>query len=167
MAHCVWSSDEEAALLKRTGAFVAHCPQSNMNLSSGVAPITKHLDEGLNAGLGSDVAGGSHTSMFRAMTDAIQASKLRWRLYDEAVRPLAFSEAFYLATKGGGKFFGKVGSFEPGYEFDAVAIDDSNLNAPFELGIVDRLIRAAFYSQDGNIVLKYAKGEKVVAGTSS
>ena len=39
------------------------------------------------------------------------------------------SEAFYMATKGGGSFFGKVGSFEEGYEFDALVIDDSRLNS--------------------------------------
>lgn len=38
-------------------------------------------------------------------------------------KPLWFHEAFYLATKGGGQFFGKVGSFERGYAFDALIID--------------------------------------------
>ena len=38
-------------------------------------------------------------------------------------KPLWFHEAFYLATKGGGQFFGKVGSFERGYAFDALVID--------------------------------------------
>ena len=36
----------------------------------------------------------------------------------------------YLATKGGGAFFGKVGSFEPGYEFDAIVMDDSTCHHP-------------------------------------
>ena len=40
-------------------------------------------DDGLRVGLATDVAGGSHESMLRAMTHAIQASKLRWRLYDQ------------------------------------------------------------------------------------
>ncbi len=35
---------------------------------------------------------------------------------------------FFLGTKGGGSFFGKVGSFEEGYEFDGLVIDDANLN---------------------------------------
>ena len=82
-----------------------------MNLASGVAPINKFLDNGLRVGLATDVAGGSHESMLRAMTHAIQASKLRWRLYDQDVKPLSFERAFYLATMGGGAFFGNVGSF--------------------------------------------------------
>ena len=62
--------------------------------------------------------------MFRVMAMAIQCSKLRWRLTDQRLAPLTVSEAFYLATKGGGAFFGKVGSFEQGYEFDALVIND-------------------------------------------
>ena len=82
MAHCVWSGEEERALMKEKGVFIAHCPQSNMNVSSGIAPIRTFLREGQRVGLGSDVAGGAHLSIFRAMTDAIQCSKLRWRLVD-------------------------------------------------------------------------------------
>ena len=80
-------------------------------------------------GLATDIAGGSHESMLRAMMHAIQASKLRWRLLDQSVKPLSFERAFYLATMGGGQFFGKVGSFLDGYELDAVVLDDAGLEA--------------------------------------
>ena len=43
-----------------------------------------------------------------------QSSKLRWRLQDDTLDALTAEEVFYMATKGGGAFFGKVGSFEPG-----------------------------------------------------
>ena len=46
-------------------------------------------------------------TLLRAMAHAIQASKLRWRLYDQDVAPLTFDQAFYIATMGGGEFFGK------------------------------------------------------------
>ena len=111
--------------MKEQGVFIAHCPQSNMNVSSGIAPVKQYLREGQKVGLGSDVAGGAHLSIFRAMTDAIQCSKLRWRLVDQDTPALTLPEALYMATKGGGAFFGKVGSFEPGYQFDAVVLDDS------------------------------------------
>ena len=122
MAHCVHSTEEEMELMAKQNVFIAHCPQSNTNLSSGVAPIRKYLDMGIKMGLGSDVAGGFDLSIFRAMADALQVSKLRWRLLDTDLTPLKVEEAFYLATKGGGQFFGKVGSFEDGFEFDAVCI---------------------------------------------
>ena len=162
MAHCVYSYGEEAELLLDSGTYVAHCPQSNTNLSSGIAPVRKFLDLGISVGLGSDVAGGSDTSILRIMADAVRMSKLYWRLVDSQDRPLTVEEAFYLGTVGGGSFFGKVGSFEPGYEFDAVVIDDANLEAPFGLSISERVARIVYYADDRNIKAKYARGRPVV-----
>jgi len=60
MAHCIWSAGSEEKLLKDNNVYVAHCPQSNMNLSSGIAPIRRFMRNGIKAGLGSDIAGGCH-----------------------------------------------------------------------------------------------------------
>ena len=163
MAHCVWSTEDEVELMCKNGVYVAHCPASNMNLTSGIAPIRKYLDQGLNIGLGSDIAGGHSASIFRAITDAIQVSKMYFRMVDESCKPLVFSEAFYLATKGGGSFFGKVGSFEEGYEFDAVVMDDSILAHPQPLTLAERMERAVYLGLDEkNITAKYAAGQKVL-----
>lgn len=81
--HCVYSSDAEISLMKKRGVFIAHCPQSNTNLSSGIAPARRYLDEGLRIGLGTDIAGGHSLSMLRAIADAIPGTKLRWRLVDD------------------------------------------------------------------------------------
>ena len=162
MAHCVWSTDEEVELMRKNGVFVAHCPASNMNLTSGIAPIRKYMELGLRVGLGSDVAGGHSESIFRAITDAIQVSKMYYRMVDEACRPLVFSEAFYLATKGGGAFFGKVGSFEEGYEFDAVVMDDGVLPHPQSLTLAERAERAVYLGLDEKrIVAKFVAGKKI------
>lgn len=163
MAHCVWSTDEEIELMRDNGVFVAHCPASNMNLTSGIAPIRKYLDLGLNMGLGSDVAGGHSESIFRAITDAIQVSKMYFRMVDEQYKPLVFSEAFYLATKGGGAFFGKVGSFEEGYAFDAVVLNDHVLPHPQMLNLAQRMERAVYLGLDEkNITAKYVAGIEVL-----
>ena len=162
MAHCVHSNEDEQALMKKNGVFIAHSPESNMNLASGVAPVNKFLDNGLRVGLATDVAGGSHESMLRAMTHAIQASKLRWRLYDQAVKPLSFERAFYLATMGGGAFFGNVGSFLDGYEFDAVVLDDASLDHPQALSVRARLERAAYLADDRNLTAKFVAGQKIL-----
>ena len=163
MAHCVWSSDEEAELMRKNGVFVAYCPASNMNLTSGIAPIRKYLDLGLNIGLGSDIAAGQSVSIFRAITDAIQVSKMYFRMVNEAYKPLVFPEAFYLATKGGGAFFGHVGSFEDGYEFDAVVMDDSILPHPQSLNLAERMERAVYLGLDEkNITAKYVAGRKII-----
>ena len=162
MAHCVWSTEKEVELMKKNGVFVAHCPSSNMNLSSGIAPIRKYLDLDLKIGLGSDVAGGQSESIFRAITDSIQVSKMYWRHVNQNCKPIVFSEAFFLATKGGGEFFGKVGSFEPDFEFDAIVLDDSCLEHPQQLNVLQRLERADYLSLDvQGICAKYVNGNQI------
>lgn len=158
MAHCVYSDETEIGMMKERGVYVAHCPESNTNLSSGIAPVRRFLEEGIHVGLGSDVAAGSTENMFYAMAQAIQASKLRWRLQDSSLKPLTVEEVFYMATKGGGEFFGKAGSFEPGYEFDAVILDDSRLKHPQELGVKERLERMIYCADDREVKAKYVKG---------
>ena len=71
MAHCVWTEGEELELMKRQGVMVAHCPTSNFNVASGMAPIRQFLDEGLSVGLGSDISGGHDLNIFRMMVYAI------------------------------------------------------------------------------------------------
>jgi len=72
MAHCVYSNEAEIALMKAQGVFVAHCPESNTNLLSGIAPVRTYLDQGIHTGLGSDMAAGTSLSIFKAMAMAIQ-----------------------------------------------------------------------------------------------
>lgn len=162
MAHCVWSDEAERARMKQNGVFVAHCPQSNVNLSSGIAPVRAFLNEGLSVGLGSDIAGGVHLSMLRAIADTIQVSKLRWRLQDASLAPITLPEAFYLATRGGGAFFGKVGAFESGFEFDALVLDDAMLPCPFDLSPLERLTRVVYLADDRAVTHKYVSGRKLM-----
>lgn len=161
MAHCVHCPENELDMIKNNGVYIAHCPQSNTNLSSGMAPVRKFLDMGLNVGLGSDVAGGYTTSILRAMADAIGVSKLYWRTVDASAKPLCLEEVFYLGTKGGGAFFGKVGSFEKDYEFDAVVIDDSQYHKCIDLSVKQRLERAMYLSDDRHICAKYVQGRQL------
>ncbi len=162
MAHCVHSPREEVLRMKEKGVFVAHCPQSNTNLSSGIAPIRSYLEEGLFIGLGTDLAGGTNLSMFRCITDAIAVSKLYWRLVDQSAKPLTLEEGFYLATIGGGSFFGKVGSFEKGYEADVLVADDSLIPRPQGQSIQNRLARFIYLSQEkGKLIGKYVAGRKI------
>ena len=163
MAHCVHSdrSEKEMELLRKNQVWVAHCPESNMNLASGVAPIKKMMKENVRIGIGTDIAAGSKLSMFSAMADAIKASKLRWVYVDKEESPLTVSEVFYLATAGGGSFFGKAGSFEKGYEFDAVVIDDSNLSDT-EMSLYERLERLIYMAEESRIIRKYVRGQQVI-----
>ena len=147
--------------MKANQVFIAHCAQSNTNLASGIAPIRRYLNRDMKVGLGTDVAGGSSISMFRAITDSIQVSKLRWRLVEPELKPLTVEETLYLATKGGGEFFGKVGSFEAGYELDAVILDDSILPHPQELTLKERLERMLYMDDKNCVVAKIVAGKQL------
>lgn len=162
MAHCVYSTDEEVDLLRRTGTYVAHCPQSNAQLASGIAPIRRYLDLGMNVGLATDVAGGADLSMWRCMADAVAVSKLRWRLVDQSLSPLTTQEAFWMATMGGGSFFGKVGSFAEGYELDALVLDDSAIRTPRDLTVWERLERYVYLAEEGGyLTRKFVAGRQI------
>lgn len=162
MAHVVWPSDDEIALLSERDVFVAHAPSSNTNLSSGIAPVRKFMKNGVKTGLATDVSGGSSLSLFRVIQDAIGVSKLRWRLKDDSDSPLTTSEAFFLASKGGGAFFGKVGSFEAGFDADFSVLDESLINTPLDgLSVNERLEMYIYRAADKPVFAKYIKGKKV------
>jgi guanine deaminase len=168
MAHCVWSNEDELDLLAGKGIYIAHCPQSNINLSSGIAPAKRFLERGIPLGLGSDVAGGVHSSIFRAMSDAIQVSKLRHINHGD--KPLTLEEAFYLGSAGGGSFFGKLphtgagpaGSFEKGWDLDALIIDDGVFTFLVKRKMRDRLERVVYLSDSRNIIGKYVRGNSIL-----
>ena len=161
MAHCVWTDGEELELMKRNGVMVAHCPTSNFNVASGMAPIRKFLEEGLRVGLGSDISGGHDLNIFRMMVYAIQVSKMHYQQNHE--QPfLTLSEAFWLATKSAGSFFGHVGSFEPGYEFDALVINDSDLNHD-NYSLLHRLERYIYLGDDRQIEHRFCRGKEIMA----
>ncbi|MBP5385135.1 MAG: amidohydrolase family protein [Lachnospiraceae bacterium] len=162
MAHCVWSLPEEVQMMKEGDVFIAHCPQSNTNLASGIAPVRHYLTEGLHVGLGTDIAGGFSRSIFRAMADAVQVSKLYFRYVDQKKQPLTLSEAFHMGTMGGGAFFGNVGSFLPGYEFDAVIIDDTGLASVLSMNLAERIERVMYMPELCSVTAKYVSGERVL-----
>jgi guanine deaminase len=161
MAHCVHLTDEEIALIKKNGVVIAHCPTSNVNLSSGISPISKLLKDKVEIGLGSDISAGDTLNMLQVMASAIKVSKLRKVCFNEEEKPITVEEVFYLGTKGGGKFFGKVGSFEEGYEFDALVIDDEKLCKVSKGTIEERMERLIYSGHEENIVARYSGGKEI------
>lgn len=186
MAHCCYTAGEELNLLRRQGVYVVHCPTSNCNLASGMSPIRTFLDSGIPVALGTDVSGGNNLSILRTIQYALQISKLRYAdaasssdaasndassstasLKDSpssnaalSSTYLSLSEAFYLATKSGGSFFGKVGSFEPGYEFDALVVDDSYLNFA-DYSLLNRIERYIYLGDDRDIKHRFCRGLEI------
>lgn len=162
MAHCCYTDGEEFELMRKHQVFAVHCPTSNCNLGSGIAPIRRFLDAGIPVALGSDVSGGSGFSIFRVIHYALQMAKLQWRFTDQKENFLSLSEVFYLATKSGGSFFGKVGSFEPGYAFDALVVDDSDLNFD-HYTIQHRLERYIYLGDDRQLTHRFCQGRELAA----
>jgi guanine deaminase len=160
MAHCVHCSHKEIELIKKNAVTVVHCPTSNFNVGSGLMPARKYLNEGINITLGTDMSGGHTPSLFKIIAYAIQVSKIKWMESGKKDAFLSNSEAFYMATKAGGSFFGKVGSFEKGYDFDALVIDDFNLY-PEEYSLEQRLERFIYLGDDRNIIKRYVCGKEI------
>ena len=160
MAHCVWTDGEELELMKRRGVMVAHCPTSNFNVASGMAPVRRFLNEGLPVGLGSDISGGHDLNIFRMIVYAIQVSKIHYQQNHDWPF-LTLSEAFWMATKSAGRFFGQVGSFEPGYEFDALVIDDRDLNHD-NYTLLERLERYIYLGDDRQIMHRFCRGKEIL-----
>lgn len=159
MAHAIYLNDDEIEIAKKNDVILVHCPDSNINVRSGIMPIRKYLNLGLKVGLGSDIAGGHKIGLNEAIVRAIQLSKL-YSIEHPEYPPLTVSEGFYLGTKGGGEFFGKVGSFEKDYILDALVIEDDQLIAS-RYSLEDRIERFLYIGDDRNIIARYVEGKQI------
>lgn len=161
MAHCVWTDEHEMQMLKSKQVMVAHSPYSNGNISSGISPVSKLIKNGVNVGLSSDVSGGHEIFMGKVIVMAAILSNMRWVHIDDAYPQLKYEQLFYMATKGGGKFFGDVGSFEKGYKADFLVIDDDSLSDSNDRTVRERLQRFLYIGDDRNIQSVYVDGKKI------
>ena len=163
MAHCVHSDARERAAIRTAGVWVAHSPDSNTNLYSGVAPVRKMLNEGLHVALASDVAGGAKLSMLHAAGEAIRASKLRYyysgKRQDEAY--LTVTEAFYLATSAGQQYFGAGPGFRAGDMLHAVVLSDAAFPPSRRLTPAERLERLIYADDPDAIRAVISEGRRL------
>jgi len=122
-AHVVHVNDQEIAILKRREVGVAHCPQSNMKLASGTAPVPAMLKAGLRLGLGTDGAASNHDlSLWEEMDTAAKLHKLMTG--DPTAIPA--QEALAMATMGGARALHleqEIGSLEAGKRADVILVD--------------------------------------------
>ena len=160
MAHAIYLGEKEKELLREKQVFLAHCAHSNANLSSGVMSLRKNLESGLNCVIASDVAGGHTPAMNQNAVMSVEISKIN-ALFHEDEPALSLPEAFYLATKGVGTFWGKVGSFESGYEFDALVIDMDEMGDLFVRTVTEKLEQFFYDGDDRNIIDRYCQGKQL------
>lgn len=119
-AHAIYLNDGELDRMAKSGAKAAHCPCSNMKLSSGVMRLPDMLERGIPVGLGVD---GSASNDGSNLMDEMRAAYLLHRLQWGDRAPSGY-EILKLATVGGAKVLGRddVGSIETGKAADLFAI---------------------------------------------
>jgi 5-methylthioadenosine/S-adenosylhomocysteine deaminase len=121
-AHAVWLDAADMQVLHDRGVGLAHNPESNMKLASGVAAVGDWIAKGLRAGLGTDgAASNNDLDMFEAMREAALLAKV------SAMSPTAMPavQALELATRRGADALGladRIGSLEVGKQADVITV---------------------------------------------
>ncbi len=123
LAHCIWVDAADIETIAGCNAAVAHNPESNMKLASGIAPVVSFIECGIKTGLGTDgCASNNDLDMFREMGSAARLQKVH------NLDPVAMNARTVLemATIGGARAIGladQIGSIEPGKQADLIIID--------------------------------------------
>ena len=160
MAHCIFMDDDVLHLMKNPNCMAVHCPDATANINAGgIMPVKKLLKIGINLAIGSDIGSGASLSIAKGIASTIQHSKIR-NMFDPEWEAVNLSEAFYMATRSGGRYFNNVGAFDEGYCFNALVIDDHTMCGD-ELSPVERLERFCYAGDDRNICMRYILGKEV------
>lgn len=133
LAHGNHITDADIALIADRGAVIGHCPVSNAYFANAVLPVPDLLAAGARVGLGTDIGAGVRPGVLQQCHEAVTMSRLRrdgvhaGLSSTERGAPTAAIDtttAFWMATAGGAEALDlALGVLEPGYRFDAVAID--------------------------------------------
>ncbi|MCF6246130.1 MAG: amidohydrolase [Desulfobacula sp.] len=123
MVHSIWVDDEDLRIIQKTGAAIAHCPESNMKLASGIAPVPKMMEKGIPVGLGTDgCASNNDHDLMAEMDTAAKLHKIA--LLDPCV--MDARTTLKMATIEGAKAIGLskiTGTIEKGKRADVILVD--------------------------------------------
>ncbi len=152
-AHVVWATDAELDILKNRAVGIAHNPQSNMKLASGVAPIPKMLEKDLAVGLGTDgAASNNDLDLWEEMDTAAKLHKL----ISGDPKVLTAEQAFEMATIRGARALHleqKIGSLETGKLADIVILDFDSLNQTPFYSVYSSLVYATKASDVRTVII--------------
>lgn len=161
LIHAVWVTDNDIELISEAGSSVVHNPISNLKLGSGIAPIRKMLDFGINIGIGTDNNNGNDTAnMFEAIKVAALLHKVSHFDYD---RWVGASEVIRMATRGGarcGCLHEELGYLSTGMKADLVLYDLNKLpfiprnNLLYQLVFCEHGESVNTVIVDGNVVVE-------------
>ncbi len=161
--HCVMLTDAEIKLLAKREVKIVHCPESNMKLASGIAPVVQMLAAGISVGLGTDSsASNNDVDMFGEMNSAAKLHKVN--TLDPTIMPA--ETVLEMATMGGARVLGaenKIGSLEPGKKADLIVLDMNQPHLTPLYTIPSHMVYAARGADvvhsviNGNIVMQNRK----------
>ncbi len=157
-AHGVHIAEGEIDYLADTHTGIAHCPSSNMRLSSGIAPVRAYLDAGVPVGLGVDGSASNDSS--HMLAEARMALMLQRVLGGPAA--LTAEEALLLATRGGAEVLGRddIGALAVGMSADIIGIRLDSL--AYAGAAVHDPLAAAVFCAPQNVDLSIIGGTVVV-----
>jgi 5-methylthioadenosine/S-adenosylhomocysteine deaminase len=159
-AHCVWVNDADMSILKNRGVGVAHCPSSNMKLSSGVAPVVRMLALGINLGLGPDGPAGSNND-FNLFEEMDLAAKLQ-KVTTMDPQALPATTALEMATIRGARALGLeklIGSLETGKRADLITV---RLDRPNAVPLYDAVSQMVYALKADDVRDVMVNGKPVV-----
>jgi cytosine/adenosine deaminase-related metal-dependent hydrolase len=129
LAHCVWLNDAEISILAETQSTVVHNPLSNLRLGSGIAPILKYIQAGVNVAFGCD---GASSNDSQDLLEAIKIGSILHNITDFDYRHwITPRQSVEMASLGGAKGLNvseKLGSLTVGKKADLVLYDLTNLS---------------------------------------
>ncbi|MCL4503435.1 MAG: amidohydrolase [Deltaproteobacteria bacterium] len=157
--HAVVLTGADMELLAASGSGVAHCPESNMKLASGIAPVEELLQRGVPVGLGTDgCASNNNLDLVQEMDTAAKLQKVRY--LDPTVLPA--TATLDLATRGSAKVLGlegQVGALVPGLKADVVVLD---LDQPHLTPLYDPYSHLVYAAGGGDVQTVVVHGQVVV-----
>lgn len=152
-AHTVHINENEIDILKAKDVGSAHCPQSNMKLASGVAPVPSMLAKNLRVGLGTDgAASNNDLNLWEEMDTAAKLHKV----FSKDPKVLNAEQAFAMATIGGARALhleNLIGSLETGKRADIAIVDFDSLNQTPFYNIYSHLVYATKASDVGTVIV--------------
>lgn len=155
-AHGVWLEDEDMELLARKGATVVHNPVSNMKLASGIAPVARMLEKGVNVALGTDsVASNNSHDMFREIT----AAALIHKAVSRDPKEISAWEALKMATVNGAKAQGRedeCGRIEVGLDADLIMLDFAQ---PHLIPCHNTISNLVYSASGSDVIMTMVRGE--------
>jgi 5-methylthioadenosine/S-adenosylhomocysteine deaminase len=152
-AHAVFANENEIEILKRRGVGVAHNPQSNMKLASGVAPVPSMLARDLALGLGTDSAASNNDlNMWEEMDTAAKLHKV----FTRDPKVVTAEQSFAMATIGGASALHLekiIGSIEAGKRADIVIVDFDNPHQTPMYNVYSHLVYATKASDVRHVII--------------